>query len=108
MNGLHADIDILSLWVIKYVFMYSLCVLHLSDLIVFIYQVWVGNCMCVFPVISPLFIKQNVLSLNTTAGIESDMVTVTECVKSQGFKKKKKRKGVAVSNLIQSVVEKHL
>lgn len=63
--------------------MYSLCVLHLSDLIVFIYQVWVGNRMRVFPVISLLSIQQNVLSLNTTAGNESDMVAVRECVKSQ-------------------------
>lgn len=67
-------IDTLSLWVIEYVFMYSLCELHLSELIVFIYQVWVDNCMCVFPLISPLFIKQNVLSLDTTAGIENDVV----------------------------------
>lgn len=60
--------------------------------------------MRVFPVISPLFIIQNVLTLITiTAGIESDTVTVTECVKSQGFKK-----GVAVSTLVQSIVEKHL
>lgn len=36
--------------------------------------------MCVFPVISLLLIKQNVLSLNTTAGIESDMVTDFENV----------------------------
>lgn len=83
MNGLHADIDILSLWVIKCVFMYSLCVFHRSDLIGFIYQVWEGNCMCVSPVISPLFIKQNVLSLNTTAGIESDMVAVREWFKAK-------------------------
>lgn len=88
MNGLHADI--LSLWVIKYVFMYSLCVFHLSDLIVFIYQVWVGSCMRVFPVISPLFIKRNVLSLNTTAGIESDMFAVTEYGLRARIKKKKK------------------
>lgn len=47
-------IEILSLWVTEYVFMYSLCVLHLSDLIVFIYQVWVGNRMRVLPLISPL------------------------------------------------------
>lgn len=58
--------------------MYSLCVLHLSDLIVFIYQVWVGNCMHVFPVMSLLFVKQNVLSLNTTAGIESDMAAAVK------------------------------
>lgn len=77
-NGLHADIDILSLWVIEYVFMYSLCVLHLSDLIVFIYQVRVGNRMHVFPVMSPLFVKQNVLSLNTTAGIENDMAAAVK------------------------------
>lgn len=82
---------LLSLWVIKYVFMYSLCVFHLSDLIVFIYQVWVGNCMCVFPVVSPLFMKRNVLSLNTTAGIESDMVAVREWF--EGKDKKEKRRG---------------
>lgn len=76
--------DTLSLWVIEYVFMYSLCVLHLYDLIVFIYQVWVGNRMCVFPVISLLFVKQNVLSQNTTAGPESDALTVRECELSQG------------------------
>ncbi len=56
--------------------MYSLCVLPPSDLIVFIYQVWGGNRMRVFPVISLLSVQQNVLSLNTTAGVESDMVAV--------------------------------
>lgn len=68
--------------------MYSLCELHPSDLIVFIYQVWVGNCMRVFPVISLPSIQQNVLSLNTTAGIESEVVAVRECVKSQESKVK--------------------
>lgn len=68
--------------------MYSLCELHPSDLIVFIYQVWVGNCMHVFPVISLPSIQQNVLSLNATAGIESEMVAVRECVKSQESKVK--------------------
>lgn len=37
--------------------------------------------------------------MNTTAGIESDRVTIRECVKSQGIK----RKGLAVFTLIQSV-----
>lgn len=65
---------------------------HLSDLIVFIYQVWVGNCMCVFPVISLLLMKQNVLSLNSTAGNESDAVTDLRMC----YEPRIKRKGTAV------------
>lgn len=81
-------IDTLSLWVIEYVFMYSMCVLHLYDFIVFIYPVRVGNRMCVFPVVGLLLIKQNVLSLKTTAGSESDALAVRECETSQGSKQK--------------------
>lgn len=69
MNGLRANISSF-LWVISCVFMYSLCVPHVLDLIVLIYQVWGGDCMSVFPDVSPLFMKQNVLSLNTRAVIE--------------------------------------
>lgn len=59
------------LWVISSVFMYSLCVPHVLDLIVFnISGMGGGDCMSVFPDISPLFIKQNVLSQNTRAVIE--------------------------------------
>lgn len=69
--------------------MYSLCVLHHSDLIVFIYQVWVGNCMCVFPVISPLFIQQNVLSLSLLENVLK-------------AKDQKKRRGCFYPHLISS------
>lgn len=76
--------SVLIFWVCGFLNMY-LCTVSAYSIV----QVWVGNCMCVFPVISPLFIIQNVLTLITiTAGIESDTVTVTECVKSQGFKKR--------------------
>lgn len=65
----------------------TVCVyFHLSDLIVFIYQVWVGNRMRVFPVISSLFIKQNVPSLNITAGIESDTVVLENVLKAKDKK----------------------
>lgn len=60
--------NILSLRVIDYVLMYSL--FHPTVLIVFIYQVWVDNRMCVLPVVCLLSIKQNVVSLDTEAGSE--------------------------------------
>lgn len=43
---------------------------HVLDSVVLIYQVWGDGCMSIFPDISPLFIKQNVLSQNTRAVVE--------------------------------------
>lgn len=43
---------------------------HVLGSVVLIYQVWGDDCMSIFPDISPLFIKQKVLSQNTRAVIE--------------------------------------
>ncbi|KAF0044381.1 hypothetical protein F2P81_003539 [Scophthalmus maximus] len=51
-------------------------------------EVWEGNCMSVFPVISPLCIQQNVMSPNPTPGIGNDAASLRECVTSQGIKMK--------------------
>lgn len=92
MNGLHAGVDILSLWFIKCVFMYSA---HFIFRIVFIYEVRVGKCMRAFPVVRPLFRKQNVLSISTTADPEYG----EEVLRAKVFL----FKGMTVSTLVQTV-----
>lgn len=81
MGSMLIDTNLLG---IKYVFMYSLCVLHPNDLTVFIYEVRVDSCMCVFPVIRSLLIKQNVFPLKATAGTEKGLLT-GEAVFSEYF-----------------------
>ena len=78
--------------------MYSLCVRHLFHLIC-VSGLGRQSHVCL-P--SPLFVKQNVPSLITTAGIWRDVVAVRECVCNHPG-----GKDWAVFTPIQSVVEKH-